>query len=161
MLLQVDKTQVDDLAYCKTAMLGFQSFIAQFEGQSLYTRRDLDFKNVTATITDLIYFVTISDILDPILREGLPHPSRQLLLREQQVLDRAMECIQVPFKHHYKFSELSSEKARNKPSVKPLHMSQSASVIASSLLPSAISAASMLDSSNEQRVGGSCGSAKL
>ena len=121
MLLQVDKTQVDDLAYCKTAMLGFQSFIAQFEGQSLYTRRDLDFKNVTATITDLIYFVTISDILDPILREGLPHPSRQLLLREQQVLDRAMECIQVPFKHHYKFSELSSEKARNKPSVKPLH----------------------------------------
>ena len=58
-LLQVDKTQVDDLAYCKTAMLGFQSFIAQFEGQSLYTRRDLDFKNVTATITDLIYFVTI------------------------------------------------------------------------------------------------------
>ena len=95
MLLQVDKTQVDDLAYCKTAMLGFQSFIAQFEGQSLYTRRDLDFKSVTATITDLIYFVTISDILDPILREGLPHPSRQLLLREQQVLDRAMECIQV------------------------------------------------------------------
>ena len=76
---------------------------------------------MTATITDLIYFVTISDILDPILREGLPHLSRQLLLREQQVLDRAMECIQVPFKHHYKFSELSSEKARNKPSVKPLH----------------------------------------
>ena len=46
---------------------------------------------MTATITDLIYFVTISDILDPILREGLPHLSRQL--QGSSRYWTPMECI--------------------------------------------------------------------
>ena len=30
------------------------------------------------------------------------------------MLDRAMECIQVPFKHHYKFTELSEKAATSR-----------------------------------------------
>ena len=42
--------------------------------------------HIYKVLTDMIIFVTISDNTDPHTREGLPHASRQLLLRDQQVV---------------------------------------------------------------------------
>ena len=41
--------------------------------------------HVMQVLTEMIIFVTVSDNVDPYTREGLPHPARQLLLRDQQV----------------------------------------------------------------------------
>jgi hypothetical protein len=48
-------------------------------------------------LSELIIFATDSDNTDPFTREGLPIPSRQLLLAEMQVFDLAVKvrCLEL------------------------------------------------------------------
>ena len=45
----------------------------------------------------MITFVSDSENPDHLKREGIPRPGRQLLMREQRLLDSTMSCVQAPF----------------------------------------------------------------
>lgn len=59
--------------------------------QLRFTTRVLQLR-CSQVIKDLILFTTHDDITDPMLREGIPHPKRQMLLREQHILAFAIKC---------------------------------------------------------------------
>ncbi|KAL3918330.1 MAG: hypothetical protein SGPRY_006054 [Prymnesium sp.] len=61
-----------------------------------FTTRVLQLR-CSQVIKDLILFTTHDDITDPMLREGIPHPKRQMLLREQHILAFAIKCVALPF----------------------------------------------------------------
>ena len=74
-------------------------FLAQFELQPPPTPTRVDLKPMVKKLGELILFVTTgTENADPMSREGIPVPARQIILREQEVLDRAMQCIVAPFK---------------------------------------------------------------
>jgi hypothetical protein len=59
---------------------------------------EINFKAVQRIIGDLINFVTVeTNNRDVMTREGLPHRSRQILMREQFLFDIFLRCVGVPF----------------------------------------------------------------
>ena len=75
----------------------------------------LSMRTITNTVIDLIKFVTKTDNLDPMTREGIPIEQRQLMLSEQGVLQIAIECVQAPFKaglYSYEDSSCSETKVK-------------------------------------------------
>ena len=59
---------------------------------------DIDFEGVQGLLSDLVFFVTCeSDNLDVLLREGLPRPRQQVLMREARLVDLCMTVVQVVF----------------------------------------------------------------
>lgn len=61
----------------------------------LATSHPLPMRALTRTITALIIFVTKSDNLDPMTREGIALEQRQQILSEQGVLRLAIECVEA------------------------------------------------------------------
>lgn len=58
---------------------------------------DVSFKAISRLVSDLIIFVsTDTPNLDAMTREGLPHKPRQMLMREQGLLDISLRCVTAP-----------------------------------------------------------------
>lgn len=68
---------------------------------------------VTRTLSDLIFFVTKTESIDPLTCEGLPDNPRQKLMREQGLheIEILMDCLRAPFENDpytpYALSELT------------------------------------------------------
>ena len=118
-LQPVGQAQFDDLVYVNSCASIFRSFLEQFSGANGAApphRSQVDLGPITQVLGQMIVFVTISDNPNVHTREGLPHAARQLLLREQQILDLAMQCVNAPFKSTFNFeSDLATPEARRNP----------------------------------------------
>lgn len=98
----VCEDEVDDLLYTKTQAISMRAFfskLAEYDGPEEAT--DI-MEPLVGIVSDLIVFVTDTDEVDPLKREGVPILSRQIMLREQGVLDLATLSLTVPF--HTAFS---------------------------------------------------------
>lgn len=117
----VPQESIDDLSYVNSCASIFRDFLEQFSASPPPLKGEIDLRAICKVLTDMIIFVTISDNLDPNTREGLPHLSRQLLLKDQQVLDLAIECVRVPFVEVYSFADFATERSRRKPENVAIH----------------------------------------
>ena len=74
--------------------------LLKFMGQLRNAREvaEINFKAVQRVIGDLIFFVTTeTHNRDVMTREGLPHRSRQMLMREQFLFDICLHCVGAAF----------------------------------------------------------------
>ena len=99
----------------------FHTFLEQFNASPPPQRGEVELAPISKVLTDMIIFVTVSDNPDPHTREGLPHPLRQLLLRDQQILELAMQCVVLPFKQVFSFDDFRTERLRRKPEHAAIH----------------------------------------
>ena len=74
-------------------MIALWVFAASYVG----TPRPCAHGGARKVIEELIFFASDSDNPDAMKREGIPLPVRQMLMREQGLLDCAMQCVQAPF----------------------------------------------------------------
>ena len=116
----------DDVVYVNSCAMILHNFLGQFDYSAstvahLPQRSDVDLGPVTKVLTDMIIFVTVSDNPDPNTREGMPHPLRQLLLRDQQILELAIQCVIAPFKKVFSFDDFRTERLRRKPEHVAVH----------------------------------------
>jgi len=125
-LQPVGQQQFDDLVYVSSCAGIFRAFLEQFgsgaPGAAAPHRAQVDLGPISQVLGEMIVFVTISDNPNVHTREGLPHAARQLLLREQQILDLAMRCVSAPFKATFCFErDLATPEARRHPANTALH----------------------------------------
>jgi hypothetical protein len=107
-LTTVCTSDIDDLRLAKSATTLMGEFLEQFDAQPPPAPMRVDLKPMAKKLTELILFVTSgTENADPLTREGIPVPARQIILREQEVLDRAMQCIVAPFKATFSYENLT------------------------------------------------------
>ncbi|KOO31986.1 inositol-1,4,5-triphosphate receptor, partial [Chrysochromulina tobinii] len=126
-LVAVERAEEADIHFAKDiseklrAFWGAPSWQPCAQDGALAERAACDFKPLIHLLSELIVFVTSTDEIDPLKREGLPIFSRQTLLREQGVVELVLltlmtsDCLphQVlltltePFKPHlFAFEDL-------------------------------------------------------
>jgi len=116
-LQPVDEAQYADATRALAWRAPFCGFLAQFGGEpsadagTPLSHDEVDFSALIAAVSEMILFVTRSDNPNPLTREGLPHAHRQLLLRELQMLDLALEAIAAPLRATFDSSEISASRA--------------------------------------------------
>ena len=74
-----------------------ERFVVSQKNKELPRKWSVDLGGVNNALAALILFVTEDTVSDPLLREGLPVRTRQLMLREQSVLDLAVQILTLPF----------------------------------------------------------------
>ena len=92
-LVAVERAEEADIHFAKDiseklrAFWGAPSWQPGAQDGALAERAACDFKPLLHLLSELIVFVTSTDEIDPLKREGLPIFSRQTLLREQGVIE--------------------------------------------------------------------------
>ena len=92
-LVAVERAEEADIHFAKDiseklrAFCGAPSWQPGAQDGALAERAACDFKPLIHLLSELIVFVTSTDEIDPLKREGLPIFSRQTLLREQGVVE--------------------------------------------------------------------------
>ena len=100
-VLRVDAFEVDDFYEVKARCRRMRQYLAQFEvdakpadAEATCLRKvDVDLDSLINVAGGLITFVTETDEPDPLKRDGRPYERRQILLREQKVLDLVLRCV--------------------------------------------------------------------
>ncbi|KAL1529829.1 hypothetical protein AB1Y20_000761 [Prymnesium parvum] len=118
----VEEEQKQDMVQVLSNISAFIKYFLQFTKSPLPEKDEVDFDAVTSVLSDLIIFVTDDDIYDPKLREGIPFRKRQMLLREQFVLDFAIKCVALPFSTRlFSSADLDTASKRSRPPASDLH----------------------------------------
>ena len=92
-LVAVERAEEADIHFAKDiseklrAFWGAPSWQPGAQDGAMAERAACDFKPLIHLLSELIVFVTSTDEIDPLKREGLPIFSRQTLLREQGVVE--------------------------------------------------------------------------
>ena len=88
-LVAVVRTEEADIHFAKDISEKLRAFwgAPSWQPGALAERAACDFKPLLHLLSELIVFVTSTDEIDPLKREGLPIFSRQTLLREQGVIE--------------------------------------------------------------------------
>ena len=85
-----------DLNYTRLSRRRLLTYLQQFRVATKPS--EIAFKGAMRTMSDGILFVsTDTPNLDPMTRVGLPHRARQELMREQQMFDLSVQCVEVAF----------------------------------------------------------------
>lgn len=90
----VEPEPMHDMFYakaCREALLAFEAHVDEAEHISDLRPR---FGAVESVLTNLIFFCSLSDNMDPMTREGLPQKPQQALLCELLVMEKAMDLIE-------------------------------------------------------------------
>ena len=88
-LVAVERSEEADIHFAKDISEKLRAFwgAPSWQPGALAERAACDFKPLLHLLSELIVFVTSTDEIDPLKREGLPIFSRQTLLREQGVIE--------------------------------------------------------------------------